>query len=108
MPELPNETMTRLRNAGLNQRDAEFLVSLDAGKSVEHDGIVGNGAVAYFDTVSRGRDAKTVFNWCVPDMCYFITVVTVNLGSRVISIASSLFQSVHLQRIQCPPRKWVN
>ena len=80
MPELPNETMTRLRNAGLNQRDVEFLVSLDAGKSVEHDGIVGNGAIAYFDTVSRGHDAKTVFNWYVPDMCYFMKERFRNIG----------------------------
>jgi aspartyl-tRNA(Asn)/glutamyl-tRNA(Gln) amidotransferase subunit B len=65
MPELPEETVQRLQSVGLNGRDANFLVSLDAGRTVGYDGDVGAGAVGYFDAVSRELDAKVAFNWYV-------------------------------------------
>lgn len=63
MPELPEEMMHRLQQVGLNPRDANFLLSVDAGRLVGYDGTVGDSVVAFFDAVSEGRDAKLVFNW---------------------------------------------
>ena len=65
MPELPEVTAQRLQEAGLNSRDANFLVDLDAGRMVGYDGNVGAGAVSFFDSVSQGLDSKVAFNWCV-------------------------------------------
>ena len=63
MPELPDATRARLLNQGLSQRDVEVLMDVDSGREVRFDGELGHGAVAYFDEVSRGRDAKAVVNW---------------------------------------------
>ena len=63
MPELPPETRSRLLAQGLSERDADVLMAIDMGREVGHDGVLGHGAVAYFDTVARGRDPKIVVNW---------------------------------------------
>ena len=63
MPELPDATRDRLQSVGLSQRDIEVLMSVDSGREVGYDGLLGYGAVRYFDTVARGRDPKTVVNW---------------------------------------------
>ena len=63
MPELPPETRSRLLTQGLSERDADVLMAIDMGREVGHDGVLGHGAVAYLDTVARGRDPKIVVNW---------------------------------------------
>lgn len=64
MPELPRTILLRLCNQGLSKRDAEVLMSVDSGREVGFDGEPGSGgAVAYFDSLSKGRDAKVVVNW---------------------------------------------
>jgi aspartyl-tRNA(Asn)/glutamyl-tRNA(Gln) amidotransferase subunit B len=66
MPELPGSMRQRLYNRGLSARDAEVLMSVDSGREVGFDGEPGSGgAVAYFDSLSIGRDAKVVVNWWV-------------------------------------------
>jgi hypothetical protein len=63
MPELPAATRTRLAALGLAERDVGVLMSVDAGRDVGVDGVLGAGAVAYFDAVAAGRDAKLTANW---------------------------------------------
>lgn len=64
MPELPRATRLRLCEQGLSARDAEVLMSIDSGREVGFDGEMGHGgAVAYFDSLSEGRDPKVVVNW---------------------------------------------
>ena len=64
MPELPSATLLRLCGQGLSKRDAEVLMSVDSGREVGFDGELGKGgAVAYFDSLSKGRDPKVVVNW---------------------------------------------
>lgn len=63
MPELPHETRARLMGLGLSARDADVLMTVDVGREVGHDGELGKGAVAYFDQVAQGREAKLVVNW---------------------------------------------
>ena len=64
MPELPSAMRLRLLSQGLSTRDAEVLMSVDSGREVAFDGEPGSGgAVAYFDSLSKGRDAKVVVNW---------------------------------------------
>lgn len=65
MPELPDATRERLQALGLSHRDADVLMAIDSGREVGYDGELGHGAVAYFDSLSRGRDPKIVVNWCV-------------------------------------------
>lgn len=65
MPDLPPETRARLLAQGLSERDADVLMAIDMGREVGYDGVLGHGAVSYFDTVARGRDPKTVVNWYV-------------------------------------------
>lgn len=66
MPELPGSMRQRLYSQGLSARDAEVLMSVDSGREVGFDGEPGSGgAVAYFDSLSTGRDAKVVVNWWV-------------------------------------------
>lgn len=66
MPELPEAMRQRLRSQGLSERDTDVLMSVDSGREVGFDGEPGNGgAVAYFDSLSRGRDPKVVVNWSV-------------------------------------------
>jgi len=69
MPELPEATRSRLLRRGLSERDFDFLISVDGGREVGFDGELGRGgAVAYFDLVSVGRDAKSAFNWITHDL----------------------------------------
>ncbi|CAL1700292.1 unnamed protein product [Somion occarium] len=68
MPELPQETRSRLLAQGLSERDADVLMAIDMGREVGYDGVLGHGAVAYFDTVSRGRDPKVVVNWITHEL----------------------------------------
>lgn len=63
MPELPAAARDRLLQLGLTPRDVDVLMSVDAGREVKFDGELGAGAVAYFDAVASGRDAKAVVNW---------------------------------------------
>ncbi|EPQ58946.1 Glutamyl-tRNA Gln amidotransferase B subunit [Gloeophyllum trabeum ATCC 11539] len=46
MPELPDATRARLICQGLTSRDADVLMSVDAGREVGFDGQLGEGAVA--------------------------------------------------------------
>ena len=64
MPELPEATRARLLSMGLSERDADVLMTVDAGREVGFDGEPGKGAVAYFNSLVRGRDPKIVINWC--------------------------------------------
>ncbi|KAK7696254.1 hypothetical protein QCA50_000907 [Cerrena zonata] len=68
MPELPPETRSRLLAQGLSERDADVLMAIDMGREVGYDGSLGHGAVAYFDTVARGRDSKIVVNWITHEL----------------------------------------
>ncbi|KAI0080877.1 Glutamyl-tRNA amidotransferase B subunit [Panus rudis PR-1116 ss-1] len=63
MPDLPHETRARLLSRGLSERDVDVLMSIDMGREVGYDGVLGHGAVHYFDSVSHGRDPKVVANW---------------------------------------------
>ena len=66
MPELPDATRRRLLAQGLSAQDTEVLMTADAGREVGIDGLFGQGGVvAYFDTLSEGRDPKIVVNWIV-------------------------------------------
>lgn len=82
MPELHNAALHRLESLGLSTRDASFLLSLDAGRSVGHDGNMQDGALAFFDAVSEGRDAKVTFNWHVSclDLHYKLQTHTRDVG----------------------------
>ncbi|KAI6034909.1 GatB/GatE catalytic domain-containing protein [Pisolithus orientalis] len=60
MPELPSETRVRLLSMGLSERDADVLMTVDAGREVGFDGEIGKGAVAYFTDLVCGRDPKIV------------------------------------------------
>lgn len=71
MPELPPQTRARLVSQyGLSERDVEVLMSIDSGDDVGVDGDVTGGAVKYFETVAKGKDAKVVVNWSVPSPTY--------------------------------------
>lgn len=63
MPELPDQTRSRLCQRGLSPLDADFLMAIDSGREVGYDGYLGKGAVGYFDSVSEGRDPKVTVNW---------------------------------------------
>jgi aspartyl-tRNA(Asn)/glutamyl-tRNA(Gln) amidotransferase subunit B len=63
MPDLPSSVEARLLSIGLTPRDAEVLMTIDSGREVGYDGVMGHGAVAYFDAVAKGRDPKVVVNW---------------------------------------------
>lgn len=64
MPPSPSATRTRLLGLGLSERDADVLMSIDAGKNIPFDGEPSTtGAVAYFDRVAERRDPKLVANW---------------------------------------------
>ena len=65
MPELPHVTRARLMSKGLSERDADVLMAIDMGREVGYDGVLGQGAVSYFDVVSERRDPKVVVNWYV-------------------------------------------
>lgn len=68
MPELPSETRVRLLSMGLSERDADVLMTIDAGREVGFDGEIGKGAIAYFTDLVRGRDPKLVVNWMTQDL----------------------------------------
>ncbi|KAJ3551097.1 hypothetical protein NM688_g4936 [Phlebia brevispora] len=68
MPELPDATRSRLQALGLSHRDADVLMTIDSGREVGHDGQLGHGAIAYFDTVAQGRDPKVVVNWITHEL----------------------------------------
>ncbi|KAF9236240.1 GatB/GatE catalytic domain-containing protein [Melanogaster broomeanus] len=68
MPELPEATRTRLMNMGLTVQEAEVLMAVDAGREVGFDGELGKGAVAYFDRLAQGRDARTAVNWMTHEL----------------------------------------
>jgi len=66
MPELPDATRARLLSMGLSERDADVLMTIDAGREVGFDGELGKGAITYFNNLVQGRDPKIVVNWCAP------------------------------------------
>jgi hypothetical protein len=65
MPALANEIRERLEILGLNQQDVDVLMSVDSGNEVGFDGWLNHGAVTYFEALTKGRNSKTVVNWCV-------------------------------------------
>jgi len=69
MPELPEATRSRLLGQGLSARDTEVLMSVDSGREVGFDGEPGSGGpVAYFDSLSEGREAKVAVNWMTHEL----------------------------------------
>jgi len=68
MPELPETTRRRLTRMGLTEQEAEVLMAVDAGREVGFDGEPGKGAVAYFDRLAQGRDARTAVNWMTHEL----------------------------------------
>lgn len=68
MPELPDEVRSRLQAQGLSQRDVDVLMAVDSGREVGLDGALGQGAIAYFDALSKNRDPKTVVNWMTHEL----------------------------------------
>lgn len=68
MPRLPEATREYLLSMGLSERDADVLMSIDAGREVGFDGEIGNGVVSYFDALVRGRDPKVVVNWLTHEL----------------------------------------
>jgi len=85
MPELPAKTRARLMSQGLTARDADVLMSVDAGREVGFDGQVGEGAVAYFDTVATGRDPKVVVNWITHDLLGQLTARNLTFKQNPVS-----------------------
>ncbi|KDQ08250.1 hypothetical protein BOTBODRAFT_59456 [Botryobasidium botryosum FD-172 SS1] len=69
-PALPAVTLARLQSEyGLTLRDAEVLMSIDAGSEVGFDGEPSpGGAVRYFESVAHGRDAKAAVNWITHEL----------------------------------------
>jgi aspartyl-tRNA(Asn)/glutamyl-tRNA(Gln) amidotransferase subunit B len=63
MPELPQVMRGRLLSKGLNERDVDFLMSLDVGRDVQYDGAPSQGFLSFFEQVSKNRDPKTALNW---------------------------------------------
>ncbi|KAG8955526.1 hypothetical protein FRC03_011116 [Tulasnella sp. 419] len=70
MPELPLQTSSRLQSQyGLNPRDTEVLLAMNAGSDVPFDGEPAVGsAVQYFEEASKERDPKAVVNWITHDL----------------------------------------
>ncbi|THH30327.1 hypothetical protein EUX98_g3867 [Antrodiella citrinella] len=68
MPALPSATRSRLQGMGLSARDAEVLMTVDVGREMGYDGELGQGAVAFFDQLAQGRDAKTAVNWLTHEL----------------------------------------
>lgn len=86
MPELPQEISARLGKLGLTPRDIEVLMTVDSGREVGYDGVVGQGAVGYFDAISQGRDPKVVVNWyVVPSLSLCSVILTSPTGSHTSS-----------------------
>jgi aspartyl-tRNA(Asn)/glutamyl-tRNA(Gln) amidotransferase subunit B len=54
-----------LLGLGLSSRDVDVLMTIDTDIDIGYDGVLGRGAIAYFDEVSQGRSPKTVVNWYV-------------------------------------------
>ncbi|KLO08523.1 Glutamyl-tRNA amidotransferase B subunit [Schizopora paradoxa] len=87
MPELPDATRSRLLSRGLSERDVEFLISVDGGREVGFDGKLGRGgAIAFFDLVSEGRDAKSAFNWITHDLYGLLVVRSMTFKENPISV----------------------
>lgn len=76
MPDLPAVTQARLLGMGLTRRDTEVLMAIDSGREVGYDGALGQGAIAYFDTVAHGRDPKVVVNWCASLCIVYLNELT--------------------------------
>lgn len=68
MPDLPAVIKSRLVSKGVTERDADVLMTMDVGKEVGYDGDIGRGAVAYFEEIAHGRDAKSVVNWITHEL----------------------------------------
>ncbi|KAF9219667.1 GatB-domain-containing protein [Gyrodon lividus] len=68
MPELPEETHMRLMSVGLTEQEAEGLMAVDTGWEVGFDGEYGKGAVAYFDCLAQGHNARTAVNWMTHEL----------------------------------------
>ncbi|QRV72335.1 aspartyl-tRNA(Asn)/glutamyl-tRNA (Gln) amidotransferase subunit B [Ceratobasidium sp. AG-Ba] len=72
MPTLPEETRERLISTyQLSPRDTDVLMNIDVGADIGFDGEPPSrlGAVAYFESVVRGRrDPKVVANWMMHEL----------------------------------------
>jgi aspartyl-tRNA(Asn)/glutamyl-tRNA(Gln) amidotransferase subunit B len=64
MPALVHEIKERLARHGLTPQDIDVLMAIDSGNEVGFDGQRSPGAVTYFEALTKGRNSKTVVNWC--------------------------------------------
>jgi len=66
---MPEATRSRLLGQGLSARDTELLMFVDSGREAGFDGEPGSGGpVAYFDSLSEGREAKVVVHWMTHEL----------------------------------------
>ncbi|KIM58768.1 hypothetical protein SCLCIDRAFT_127489 [Scleroderma citrinum Foug A] len=86
MPELPEATRARLLSMGLSERDADVLMTIDAGREVGFDGEPGKGAVAYFNSLVRGRDPKIVINWMTHELLGQLTMRKETFINNLVSV----------------------
>ncbi|KAH7916227.1 GatB/GatE catalytic domain-containing protein [Hygrophoropsis aurantiaca] len=86
MPELPDAQRARLITLGLSPRDADVLMTVDAGREVGFDGEPGKGAVAYFDELAQGRDPKLVVNWMTHDLLGQLSARKETFGDNPVSV----------------------
>jgi aspartyl-tRNA(Asn)/glutamyl-tRNA(Gln) amidotransferase subunit B len=70
IPLLPQQRKEALLDtylpAGITESDIDILLGLDEGREIGYDGKdppSSPSAVAYFEKLSSGRNAKTVMNW---------------------------------------------
>ncbi|TDL29380.1 Glutamyl-tRNA amidotransferase B subunit [Rickenella mellea] len=69
LPELPEQTRTRLRLRGLNDVDIDIMMSMDSIMEIGFDGKTGSKIVSYFDRVSQYRDPTVVAKWITQRLC---------------------------------------
>ncbi|KAL4081424.1 GatB/GatE catalytic domain-containing protein [Scleroderma yunnanense] len=86
MPELPEAIRARLLSMGLSERDADVLMTVDAGRDVGFDGELGNGAVTYFNSLVQGRDPKVVVNWMTHELLGQLTASRETFTNNPISV----------------------
>jgi aspartyl-tRNA(Asn)/glutamyl-tRNA(Gln) amidotransferase subunit B len=68
MPALANEIRERLSLHGLSPQDIDLLMAVDSGNDVGLDGRLNDGAVAYFEALTKGRGSKMVVNWILHEL----------------------------------------
>ncbi|KAI0268154.1 Glutamyl-tRNA amidotransferase B subunit [Gloeopeniophorella convolvens] len=68
MPALANEVREHLILCGLTQQDIDVLMVVDSGSEIGFDGQRSQGAIAYFEALSEGRNPKIVVNWIIHEL----------------------------------------